>query len=150
MVYEKHLFFFFKEDSLTVEMHSREVQVFLGDKNVNDLVITKIGRTGQVDWKCNICDQRSKLTFSRSRLLATFNCKMVAITQLSPEFWSPEIFSNTRSSFVVCDLEFTMIEFAAKLKNSSQKILYLACPASISLFSSYLRGRPSINYYYLV
>ena len=28
--------------------------------------------------------------------------------------------------------------------------LYLACPASISFFSSYLRGRPSINYYYLV
>ena len=27
--------------------------------------------------------------------------------------------------------------------------LYLACPASISFFSSYLRGRPSINYYYL-
>jgi len=25
------------------------------------------------------CHQRSKLTFSKSRLLATFNCKMVAI-----------------------------------------------------------------------
>ena len=30
--------------------------------------------------------QRSKLTFSKSRLLATFNCKMVAIKK----FWSPK------------------------------------------------------------
>ena len=30
--------------------------------------------------------QHSKLTFSKSRLLATFNCKMVAIKK----FWSPK------------------------------------------------------------
>jgi len=29
------------------------------------------------------CLQRSKLTFSKSRLLATFNCKMVAINKNS-------------------------------------------------------------------
>ena len=38
--------------------------------------------------------QRSKLTFSKSRLLVTVNCKMVAITRLSPEFWLPKIFST--------------------------------------------------------
>ena len=38
--------------------------------------------------------QCSKLTFSKSRLLATFNCKVVTITRLLPEFWSPKIFST--------------------------------------------------------
>ena len=37
---------------------------------------------------CLMTGQRSKLTFSKSRLLATFNCKMVAITRLSPEIFS--------------------------------------------------------------
>ena len=34
----------------------------------------------------SVTQQRSKLTFSKSRFLATFNCKMVVITRLSPEF----------------------------------------------------------------
>ena len=41
-----------------------------------------------------IINQHSKLTFSKSRLLPTFNCKMVAITRLLPEFWSPKNFST--------------------------------------------------------
>ena len=42
----------------------------------------------------SIAVQCSKLTFSKSRLLAAFNCKMVAITRLSPEFWLPKFFST--------------------------------------------------------
>jgi len=34
-------------------------------------------------WMYNAALQRSKLTFSKNRLLATFNCKMVAIKKNS-------------------------------------------------------------------
>ena len=46
--------------------------------------------------------QRSKL--QAPSLLATFNCKMVAITRLSPEFWSPKIFPLTMATKMVAAL----------------------------------------------
>ena len=44
-----------------------------------------LNRMGPFDTHSSITvTQRSKLTFSKSHLLATFNCKMVAITKMQP------------------------------------------------------------------
>ena len=74
--------------------------------------------------------QRSKLTFSKSRLLETFNCKMVTITWLSPEFWSPKIFSTCHGDQNGRSLERCSVTVIVQL--TKQSYLFLTFGSHIS------------------
>ena len=74
--------------------------------------------------------QRSELTFSKSRLLTTFNCKMVAITWLSPEFWLPKIFSTCHGDQNGRSLERCSVTVIVQL--TKQSYLFLTFGSHIS------------------